>query len=309
MSVFDPAAPPCRLCGVINAGLIGTKSGRFRPVQFSFYRCRACGYRFVSPVLGDAVYDQAYYEGRGADPLVNYQREYEDYRRTERLFELEDLVEIAKRHFSEQRPFTASNLSWLDFGCGAGSLLKFVRDLNCLEIGTKAIPVEISGFDVGVFARRLAVQDGFKIWDLEELNRLPEQTFDVISCVEVVEHLEHPMEVFKLLAKLLRKDGLLLLTTGNLESPLARLLGIHFPYCTPEIHVGYFYPALLERAYHQVGLTPKCVRFKGALQFKILKNLPSFIPAKLKARLACVRILQQILDFGFGVSQMPCATK
>jgi len=81
---------------------------------------------------------------------------------------------------------------------------------------------------------------------LAELQALPSGTFDVISCIEVIEHIPEPRPTLELLARLLAPDGLLLLSTGNLRSPLARALGIAFPYCVPEIHVSYFGSASLK---------------------------------------------------------------
>ena len=58
--------------------------------------------RFVEPVTGPEIYDEAYYQGRGVDPLVDYVAEYADYRRTPRVDEFKGLANLAERHFSSR---------------------------------------------------------------------------------------------------------------------------------------------------------------------------------------------------------------
>jgi 2-polyprenyl-3-methyl-5-hydroxy-6-metoxy-1,4-benzoquinol methylase len=54
--------------------------------------------------------------------------------------------------------------------------------------------------------------------DLNDSLPLPEASFDVITAVEVVEHLENPRAVFRELQRLLRPGGILVLSTPNQES-------------------------------------------------------------------------------------------
>jgi SAM-dependent methyltransferase len=162
---------------------------------------------------------------------------------------------------------------------------------------------------VGSYAEKLGVIDNLKIWDRQELERLPAGFFQIITCIEVVEHLPEPLPVFELFARLLAPGGLLLLTTGNLRSPLATLLGIGFPYCVPEVHVSYFTPFALSYAYERVGLRPVKVQFQDGLRFKFLKNVAPLLPRRVAQTLARSAILLRVLDFLYGVSAMPNASK
>lgn len=297
----------CRLCGSRELRLRGSKRGRILDRQFFFYECGKCSFLFVSPALGPETYNDAYYRGAGADPMVNYEAEYRDYTKTARVYEFRDLFRLASEHLSRlENPERTEPIRWLDFGCGAGGLLKYLRDRGVMRVGKVDRRLEISGFDVGSYARRLAEIDGFKIWSNNELNAFPE-TFDIITCVEVVEHLDQPLATFELLARLLADNGLLLLSTGNLRSPLAKVFGISFPYCIPEIHIGYFNPELLSTLYSQIGLTPVHVRFEEALRFKYLKNIGGLLPGGVSSRLSKSKALLRFLDFLYGVSAMPSA--
>ena len=301
-------APGCRLCHSNDVTLWGRKPGRVcRDVVFDHWRCRSCDFRFVEPVTGPEIYDDAYYAGRGADPLVAYEQEYRDYASTPRVHEFAGLVNAVEKHLRSGDDAVA--VTWLDYGCGAGGLLKFLRDRGTVRVGARPRPVRLMGSDVGSYADRLRERDGFDILSAEALARLADGSCDVITLVEVVEHVAHPLPLLRECRRLLRPGGLLLLTTGNLASPLARLQGVGFAYCVPEIHVSLWTPRALEHAYALAGLSPLRVHNRQGLRFKVAKNL---------ARVPAPRVLGPMLmslpslaafDWLFGVSQMPMASR
>jgi SAM-dependent methyltransferase len=303
----------CRACGSTHTTLRGRKTGGFLRREFEFHACPDCGLLFVEPFSGFEIYNDAYYRGHGPDPYVDYESEYRDWRRSDRLLEFEDLVQIAERRLSTlgpavpaPHPIAAAPLRLLDFGCGAGAFLMFLRERGSL--GRR--PLELTGHDVGSYADLLKTQDGFRILDLDELTREPAASFDVISLIEVLEHLPSPLAPLQLVARLLKPGGLLLLTTGNLDSPVARRQGIHYRYCAPEIHVSLFNPRCLAQLYRRVGLAPYPVRYHGAVKFKVLKSLRHHRTLRALA-LAALQFppFVRLVDHLYGVSAMPCAMK
>jgi len=303
--------PVCRCCGSVDVRPRGHKRGTFIVRDFAYLDCAACGYLFVAPFAGYEIYNDDYYHGRGPDPYVDYATEYADYRTTDRILEFDDLARLATAHFSAPGPSPSrpAPLAWLDFGCGAGGLLKFLRELHTLPAAAGPRPLQITGHDVGSYADFLRTRDSFRILNLAELQALPDAQFDVISLVEVIEHIEYPDPVIALVARLLRPGGLLLLTTGNNACPVARRDGLAYRYYLPEIHVGIFNPSCLARLYARHGLAPLPVRYRGVVQFKVLKSLVHSGRRRL-ARLA-LRFppLVRLIDRAYGVSAMPCAVK
>lgn len=304
------ASPPCRACGSRATRLRGVQHRASSPVSFRYHACHDCQFLFVEPVTPDSVYDDAYYDGRGVDPMVNYRAEYVNYRATDRLSEFEDLLEIATRHLARSGATTrGSDVAWLDFGCGAGGLLKFLRDEGEIQTPTGRRSLRLTGSDVGSYSERLRVEAGFDVLSPDELSRLPDASFDVISAIEVLEHIAEPAPVIRLLARLLKPGGLLLLTTGNLASPVARWRGLKFGYCMPEIHISLFCPATLCRLYREAGLIPEWVRYRGVLHFKILKSAGS--PRRRRLLRHALRLpgFRRLVDILYGTSAMPCARR
>ena len=312
------STPACRCCGSPRTVQRGVKHGNFLHRDFEYFACADCEFLFVEPFAGYAIYNDDYYQGRGPDPYVDYASEYADYRRTDRVHEFEDLARIAadfvrsseQRVASSEHPAPESStryspLRWLDFGCGAGGLLMFLRDHGTLA----GRPLEVTGHDVGSYAEKLQRRDGFRVLGLDELAALPDAQFDVISLIEVIEHIPEPSPTIALAARLLRPGGLLLLTTGNMDCPVARRQGLDFGYVLPEIHVSHFTPRCLAKLYARHGLQPHAVRYDGVVRFKLIKTVrrPALKPLfRLVARLPGVVAL---LDHLYGVSAMPCAVK
>ena len=297
----------CRCCGSVRVTLRGTRSSRFLGRDFDFWHCPACDFMFVEPFSGYGIYDEAYYRGQGPDPYVDYESEYRDYRATERMVEFDDLRRVATAFIARNLP--EGPLEWLDFGCGAGGLLKYLADRRELRSGKKRWPLRLTGHDVGTYAERLKADDGFRILGLDELAAEPDARYDVISMVEVVEHIEFPDPVFALVARLLKPGGLLLVTTGNISSLVARSKGLDYGYVMPEVHVSYFTPRALEIIYARHGLQPVRFRYDGAVRFKVVKTLRTAGRQRI-ARLAMrLPFVVRAIDGLFGTSQMPCATK
>lgn len=310
------SGPVCRSCGSSRVKHVGRKRGEFLPREFDFHRCQDCTLLFVEPFSGFEIYDDAYYRGQGADPYVDYAAEYQDYRRTDRVLEFDDMARLATdffRHPTQSNPPTSPSptsptqpIAWLDFGCGAGGFLKYLRSRGAF-LGR---PLELTGHDVGSYADLLRTVDGFRILDLAGLAAEPSQRYDVISMIEVIEHLPDPAAALTIIARLLKPGGLLLLTTGNLDCRMARRQGIQFRYCVPEIHVSLFNPRALNRLYERVGLTPRRVTYRGVVIFKVVKSLRHQRRARHLARLA-LRFppFVRLVDGLYGVSAMPCAVK
>ncbi|WP_414663859.1 class I SAM-dependent methyltransferase [Horticoccus sp. 23ND18S-11] len=340
------SAPVCRCCGSTDITLRGRKPGDFIRKEFSFYACNACELLFVEPFSGFEIYNDAYYRGQGPDPFVDYETEYRDWRRSDRGLEFADLAGLAAEHVragerrKEQgegqatdraspspapRPLSpalpspspssllpspaahrAAPLRWLDFGCGAGGFLKFLRERGSMA----GRPLDLTGHDVGSYADLLQRVDGFRILDLDALRAEPDASYDIISLIEVIEHLPDPSAAIATVARLLKPGGLLLLTTGNLDCAIARRHGIHYRYCAPEIHVSLFNPRCLARLYRRHGLEPKTVRYHGAVKFKVVKSLRhrKVLRAIARGALALPPVVRAV-DALYGVSAMPCAVK
>lgn len=260
-----PARPttsssPCRICGGSTdhvAAIRGAYSGR----DYELRRCGGCRYAFVADPWTDfaRIYDDRYYAGAGADPMVDYRFELAEPERTVRVYEWRGITQLVSKLLGG-----LDGVRWLDFGSGNGGLVRYVREHSAASA---------VGFEEGSIADSARAL-GIPVLSPEELARGDLQ-FDVVTAIEVLEHTLDPVAELRRIRKLLRPGGLLLLTTGN-AAPFAKRLA-QWSYVVPEIHVSFFEPTTLRYALGVAGFrpgpTPRDSGFEEILKFKVLKNL------------------------------------
>jgi len=99
--------------------------------------------------------------------------------------------------------------SALDVGCGAGLLAEPLARLGARVTGVDAAP------ELVAVAREHAAAQGLDVvYNTGELGELEGQ-FDLITCMEVIEHVADPAAFVKALAKRLAPGGLLVMSTPN----------------------------------------------------------------------------------------------
>jgi 2-polyprenyl-3-methyl-5-hydroxy-6-metoxy-1,4-benzoquinol methylase len=120
---------------------------------------------------------------------------------------------------------------WLDVGFGAGLLLQ----------AAKRGGWDVAGTEVANPAFEQMRDEGFEVY-LGEIGKcgLPAGSFDVVSMVEVLEHVDDPVKLVAEAGRLLRPGGVLYFTTPNIGSLSYRLLGKRWSVVTPPHHLQLF---------------------------------------------------------------------
>jgi 2-polyprenyl-6-hydroxyphenyl methylase / 3-demethylubiquinone-9 3-methyltransferase len=105
----------------------------------------------------------------------------------------------------------------LDMGCGAGLLTEPLARLGGTVTGVDAAHENIA------VARDHAEQSGLAIrYRCGEADALKGESFDLITCLEVIEHVSDPASFIAQLAGLLAPGGLMVLSTPN-RTPLSKI--------------------------------------------------------------------------------------
>jgi len=251
------------MCAICQSSTVasGDKLSSWSGQKFELRRCPSCGFAFVANPRQDyeALYDDAYYRGLGADPLVNYMDEIKHPETTIRRFEWRGISRVV-----DSIRKTSSATRWLDYGCGVGGLVEFVRNHG---VGAAY------GFDQGWSLNQL-LERGVPHLRPEELERR-RGTFDVVTAIEVLEHVSDPVTELSRIRALLRPGGLLFLTTGNAAPYRDRLSD--WGYVVPDVHVSFFTPEALALALDKAGFDPAFPGYRPGwddiIRFKVLKSL------------------------------------
>lgn len=250
----------CKICGA-EAVPIGSKMGTHHKQLFCFERCESCGFTFVANPWTDyaQIYNEAYYRGQGPDPWIDYVFELEHPESTIRIHEWQGILEVV-----QQLTKVSPQTKWLDFGCGNGGLVRHVK---------KSVACDIVGFEEG-WAADQARAKGIPVMREPDLAS-HDGTCDVVTAIEVIEHVDDPVGVLKRIRKLLKPGGVLFLTTGNAKPQRGKILD--WGYAVPEIHISFFEPETLSKAMQKAGFLHQnrgfLRGFDAILRYKILKNL------------------------------------
>lgn len=176
-------------------------------------RCAACG-------LGRA-------EAEGFDPAELYTGRYFDGGHVDGYGDYHASEAVIRREFASiiariRRMKPSGRL--FDIGCAYGYLLKEAAPY----FAATGIEISDEAADVGR-AEGLNIRTGRA--DIDTMAELG--TFDVITMLDVMEHLERPSETLALCTRHLNRGGVMVITTGDFNSLYARLAGARWRLMTP----------------------------------------------------------------------------
>jgi SAM-dependent methyltransferase len=287
------ATPACPICESDTADFATIRSD-FSHVDFAFRRCDTCGLVFVTDPRTDfaSLYDLAYYRGEGADSFVQYIDEMGNPD-TIRAYEWRGTTRAVQSLCGNK------TVRWLDFGCGLGGLVRYAR--------AHGFP-NVFGYDRG-WGAEWAREHGIELLDEDQL-REQAGTFDVVTAIEVMEHIARPLEPLQQIASLLKPGGTFFLTTGN-AAPHRHSFA-RWKYVHPDIHVTYFEPRTLTEAYRRVGLDPVAAGFlpghEDIIRYKVLRTLGGTSGNPLE-RAVPWPVVSRIVDRRYQLSAQPLARK
>jgi SAM-dependent methyltransferase len=234
--------PGCIVCG---------GPGEFVPVFKILGRCRACGFVTWPDALPDdpgQLYDEQYFSG-GDYP--NYVGNEASLRRS------------MLRHLDQMAPFCTNRSTLLEIGCAYGFFLDEARTRfdRVVGIDVAASAVERARNELGVEAYAGA----FLELPLESAS------FDVVCLWDTVEHLARPDLFLQKARRLLRPDGRLFLTTGDISSLNARLRGPNWRQIHPPSHLHYFSRDSIGRLLERTGF--RVLGFETAAYYHSIHNI------------------------------------
>ncbi len=148
----------------------------------------------------------------------NYTKSYESFKR----------IENTERFFL-QAVRGQSAVSALDVGCGDGYHLFVFNTIAGIRETVAFRGVDVSALHVE-FARRVALGMGFENVHFEEGSaehlEFPDESFDIVLCSDVVEHLENPKACFAEIHRVLKSGGTAIVTTPNPSSVMIKLASV-----------------------------------------------------------------------------------
>jgi len=215
---------PCPLC----------RCNLFRPVFEPIKKCRGCGLSFVNPLA----------DFRGENETQEYfLNEYLPLQLANR----ENCLAERRAHIAaiKARFRLPPHPDHLDVGCAMGSMLQEAK-----AAGWNPVGVETSEF-----AARYAAENTSCRVHAGTLEKAAFQSgsFDVVTLMDVIEHVPDPLGLAREIHRILRPGGVLFIVTPNFSSFFVRLYGRTAYGVWPDQHVVYFQPSTMEKLLRDVG--------------------------------------------------------
>jgi SAM-dependent methyltransferase len=207
---------PCPICATGQMRFAYAKNGH------DIRSCDFCGIGRATVRDFDPTryYTRAYFEGGHDDGYANYGRSEAVLRK-----------EFA-RITAKLRAVAPQGGPLLEIGCAYGFFLQAARlhwQVYGLEISAEAVEhCHAAGL--------ITVRHGMA--NRESLSAL--SAFQAIVMLDVIEHLSDPIGLLEACREKLLPGGVLMLTTGDFGSPLARFLGSRWRLMTPPQHLWFF---------------------------------------------------------------------
>ena len=189
------AASPTRVCLICGSARHRTAFNEF---GIEILRCQDCGHVFSSYSA------EPHYDGFWGDDVPDVEHFYWKNARVR-----------MHRDFS-RRFLTGRSGKLLDMGCGLGFFVDYVGQFE----GWQAFGCELSPAAVRYARTKLGLRNiiGGRLDEVD----LPENSFDIITMWDVLDHLAQPDRVLRRCYELLKPGGVCFIRTPNLPVQLAR---------------------------------------------------------------------------------------
>ncbi len=265
---FDCGLDTCPLCKskqiVFLYAIVHAKP------PFTVYQCNVCNFIFMNPPLTKeseiALYDEGYYTGE-ADYTYYDERKVEQYSQY-----------VWNARLKNIRKYVQSG-NLLDVGCSFGGFLQ-----------TASKYFTVYGIEPSAYAGKYAQQRfGNDVIHTGTLFDHPfkENSFSVITMIEVLEHIRNPYEALTECYHLCTNNGLLVIQTANMDGLQAKLQKHKYGYFLPG-HFSYFTKKNLAETVTKIGfrkvmvfqpvdfgLLPKLL--KSRMNFKSINDYKSWL--------------------------------
>jgi len=193
----------------------------------------------------------------------------------------------------------APQIRLLDVGCSRGQFVQAASVLGFNAEGVEPAPhIASAARNAGVTVHTGLLED----------QCFAEASYDALTLFEVIEHLKEPRQLLKECRRVLTRDGILMISTGNAASWTAAAIGARWDYFQMERdggHISFFNPQSLARLASACGfrverLATARVKFcekggssssrylAGKLAAELL-NVPARMLGKGHDMLACLR--------------------
>lgn len=208
-----------------------------RPGDYHLVRCRQCGLIYQNPQLTLDELGQHY-----PDEYNPYKKDASEETSALRRLDVQYGLDRRSKLLMKHAP-TPGHI--LDIGCATGLFLNSMR-----PYGWQTTGVELSPY-AAEYAQKTFGLD-VRVGTVEQA-QFPDNSFDVVTMWDVLEHVIDPKVTLAEVARILKPGGLLALSLPNPSAPEARLFGGSWVGWDRPRHLHLFTPPVLQNYLTDAG--------------------------------------------------------
>jgi SAM-dependent methyltransferase len=243
----------CRCCNSEEHSFLYKGKDRLHGLdgEFSLFTCSNCGVVAVRPRLSSDEIQKFYPE-----TYISYPNPIEHEKSSVKKFDRQ--FGVAKRRRKIEKHTKKRKGRILDIGCATGIFLNEMK-----THGWDAYGVEPSSYAAGVAVEQLGLNvfNGY----LDEVD-FEDHFFDVITLWDVFEHLPDPDEALRIIKRILKADGSLVITMPNTDSWERKIFNQYWAGWDVPRHYHIFSEDAIERLLRLHGMRiDRLISFTGML--------------------------------------------
>jgi len=214
-----PALDKCPVC---RSHCLTKRFSTIRYIRYS--RCRVCGFTFSNPVPANETLESFY----NSQFYLNYRKFEENRMERDPYYSISMYTDMSRL---ANWLGTDKSITILDYGCGTGAFLAFLRDKYGFQ-NVEGIELSNAGVIIGTHKFRLPL-----VSSKRELQR---RSYDCVLLLEVIEHVPNPDIFFEEVVNFVKPGGSILITTPAVDNLLGLLMPAFCPHFTGPSHISMF---------------------------------------------------------------------
>ena len=176
----------------------------YKPPKPNLFICNKCGIIF-------SEFCHINFEKKYTD-IVDH--EYINQIKYKKLY-FNNLIKKMKNELSEDKNLLEIGAYYGAFG---SEVVRYVKSYTALELSKSAVNFVRNKYKLNIYNR--SVEEHFKV----------SPKYDLIVMFDVIEHSDDPKKIIKLCNENLNQNGILIISTMNMDSFIAKILGKRYPW-------------------------------------------------------------------------------
>lgn len=234
------------------------ESFEYEKEEFHFVKCSKCNTVYINPRPTTDMLVDFYANSKSMKYWNDVIFPTTEENRKSKIFKkrADRVIELCNKYDCEFEVL-------VDVGAGFGTFCEVIKEVNSFK--------EVIAVEPSTKLANTCMSRGITTYN-KPIEEVEIQNADVITSFEVIEHLYNPRDFIKACSKALSKNGLLIITTPNIEGFELSMLKTLSPNVGGPDHLNYFTPESINFLFEDNGLEILEISTPGELDAELVRK-------------------------------------